>query len=110
MKGFHAYVECRAHWGYFVLHYEVANEMGVNTWVGFAGTDQDAPVDGDFLVLDSELQPVLDFLRKDNIDIVAIHKHTTSEEPRYLFLHSRHRGPVVELPEAVKSALEKTAR
>jgi Domain of Unknown Function (DUF1259) len=89
---------------------EVANEMGVNTWAGFAGTDQDALVDGDFVVLESELQPVLKSLRKDGINIVAIHNHMTAEEPRYLFLHYWGRGPAAELAKAVKNALDETAR
>ena len=29
---------------------EVGNDMGVDTWAGFAGTDQNALVDGDFVV------------------------------------------------------------
>ena len=89
---------------------EVANEMGVNTWAGFAGTDQDALVDGDFVVLESELQPVLKSLRKDGINIVAIHNHMTAEEPRYFFLHYWGRGPAAELAKAVKNALDETAR
>ena len=89
---------------------EVATEMGVNTWAGFAGTDQDALVDGDFVVLESELQPVLKSLRKDGINIVAIHNHMTMEEPRYLFLHYWGRGPAAELTKAVKNALDKTAK
>jgi hypothetical protein len=89
---------------------EVANEMGVNTWAGFAGTDQDALVDGDFVMLESELQPVLKSLRKDGINIVAIHNHMTAEEPRYFFLHYWGRGPVSELAKAVKNALDETAR
>ena len=89
---------------------EVGNDMGVNTWAGFAGTDQNALVDGDFVVLESELQPVLKSLRKDAINIVAIHNHMTSEEPRYVFLHYWGRGPAVELATAVKNALGKTAR
>jgi hypothetical protein len=89
---------------------EVANEMGVNTWAGFAGTDQDALVDGDFVMLESELQPVLKSLRKDGINIVAIHNHMTAEEPRYLFLHYWGRGPAAELAKAVKNALDETAR
>ena len=89
---------------------EVANEMGVNTWAGFAGTDQDALVDGDFVVLESELQPVLKSLRKDGINIVAIHNHMTTEEPRYFFLHYWGRGPAAELAKAVKNALDETAR
>ena len=89
---------------------EVANEMGVNTWAGFAGTDQDALVDGDFVMLESELQPVLKSLRKDGINIVAIHNHMTAEEPRYLFLHYWGRGPAAGLAKAVKNALDETAR
>jgi hypothetical protein len=89
---------------------EVANEMGVNTWAGFAGTDQDALVDGDFVVLENELQPVLKSLRKDGINIVAIHNHMTMEEPRYFFLHYWGRGPAAELAKAVKNALDETAR
>jgi Domain of Unknown Function (DUF1259) len=89
---------------------EVANEMGINTWAGFAGTDQDALVDGDFVMLEGELQPVLKSLRKDGINIVAIHNHMTMEEPRYLFLHYWGRGPAAELAKAVKNALDETAR
>ena len=38
---------------------EATKEMGVNTWAAFAGTDDNAVVDGDFAVLEDELQPVL---------------------------------------------------
>ena len=55
-------------------------------------------------------QPVLKSLRKDGINIVAIHNHMTSEEPRYVFLHYWGRGPAVEPATAVKNALGKTAR
>ena len=88
---------------------EVAKNMGVNTWAAFAGTDQDALVDGDFVMLESELQPVLKSLRKDGINIVAIHNHMTAEEPRYFFLHYWGRGPAAKLAKAVKSALDKTS-
>jgi hypothetical protein len=53
----------------------VGNQMGVNTWAAFAGSDDAAVADGDFAALESELQPVLKALRKGGINIVAIH-HT----------------------------------
>ena len=34
----------------------VGKEMGVNTWAAFAGTDDEAVVDGDFAMTESELQ------------------------------------------------------
>lgn len=88
---------------------EVGKEMGVNTWAAFAGSDENAVVDGDFVVLESELQPVLRSLRGSGVNIVAIHHHMTKEEPRYLFLHYWGRGRAVQLAQAVKGALSKTA-
>jgi hypothetical protein len=76
----------------------------------FAGTAEEAIVDGDFVVLESELQPVLRSLRKDEVNIVAIHHHMTGETPRYLFLHYWGRGPAEKLATAVKTALGQTAK
>ena len=80
-------------------------EMGVNTWAAFAGTNDDALVDGDFCVLPGELQGVLKSLRKSGVNIVAIHQHMTLEEPRYIFLHYWGRGPALPLAQALKAAL-----
>jgi hypothetical protein len=71
---------------------EAGKDMGVNTWAAFMGTDEKAVVDGDFIVLESELQGVLRSLRKSGIDIVAIHHHMVGETPRMLFLHYWGRG------------------
>ena len=84
---------------------EVGKEMGVNTWAAFAGADDNAIVDGDFCVLETELQTVLKTLRAEGINIVAIHHHMTMEEPRYLFLHYWGKGKALDLAKAVKSAL-----
>lgn len=85
-------------------------EMGVNTWAAFAGANDNALVDGDFVVLESELQPVLKSLRKSGINIVAIHHHMIGEQPRTIFLHYWGRGPAADLAEAVKRALGNTKK
>jgi hypothetical protein len=84
----------------------VGKEMGVNTWAAFAGTDDNALVDGDFAVAEDELQPVLKSLRHVGINIVAIHSHMTHENPRILFLHYWGKGKAAELAKALKQALE----
>ena len=84
---------------------KIGKDMGVNTWIAFAGTDDNAIVDGDFAVTEDELQPVLKSLLKDNINIVAIHQHMTHEEPRIMFFHYWGRGPAKELANAVKGGL-----
>jgi hypothetical protein len=84
---------------------EIGKEMGVNTWAAFAGTDDNAIVDGDFAVTEDELQPALKTLRQSGINIVAIHSHMTHEQPRVLFLHYWGRGAAKALANAVKGAL-----
>src|SRR5947199_1318379 len=71
---------------------KIDNTMGVNTWAAFAGSDDNAIVDGDFAVTEDELQPVLKSLLKDKINVVAIHQHMTHEEPRIMFFHYWGRG------------------
>jgi Domain of Unknown Function (DUF1259) len=82
----------------------IDKEMGVNTWTAFAGSDDNAIVDGDFAVTEDELQPVLKSLLKDKINIVAIHQHMTHEEPRIMFFHYWGRGSAKDLANAIKGA------
>jgi Domain of Unknown Function (DUF1259) len=86
--------------------HEVGNAMGVNTWAAFAGSDATAAVDGDFVMLESELQPVLKALRHAGINIVAIHNHMEMESPRVVFLHYWGIGPTVDLAKGLKAALD----
>lgn len=86
----------------------VGKAMGVNTWAAFAGSDEKAIVDGDFAVLESELQPVLRALRGGGINVVAIHNHMTDESPRIVFLHYWGAGPVEALAHTLGAALEQT--
>ena len=85
---------------------EVGNQMGVNTWAAFAGSDASAFVDGDFAMLSSELQGVLKALRKAGIHIVAIHNHMAGEQPPYVFLHYWGKGPATELARGLRVALD----
>jgi hypothetical protein len=85
---------------------EVGKEMGVNTWAAFAGSDASAVVDGDFAVLEDELQPVLKSLRKSGINIVAIHHHMTHESPRYIFLHYWGKGKAADLAQVLARTLD----
>jgi Domain of Unknown Function (DUF1259) len=83
----------------------IDKDMGVNTWAAFAGSDENAVVDGDYAVTEDELQPALKALRQAGINIVAIHSHMTHENPRILFLHYWGRGPAKDLANSVKGAL-----
>jgi len=81
---------------------KIDKDMGVNTWAAFAGSDDNAIVDGDFAVTEDELQPVLKSLLKNKINIVAIHQHMTHEEPRIMFFHYWGRGSAKDLAQAIE--------
>ena len=83
----------------------IDNAMGVNTWMAFAGSDDNAVVDGDFAVTEDQLQSALKAMRVGGINIVAIHSHMTHEQPRILFFHYWGRGPAKKMAEAIQGAL-----
>ena len=85
---------------------DIGNTMGVNTWAAFAGSDDKAVVDGDFAMLETELQSVLKALRGAGINIVAIHQHMAGESPRIMFLHYWGVGPTPTLAKGLKAALD----
>lgn len=85
---------------------EIGNTMGVNTWAAFAGSDSEAVVDGDFAMLESEVQSVMKALRSAGINIVALHNHMMGESPKIMFLHFWGIGSTADLAKGVKAALD----
>jgi hypothetical protein len=80
--------------------------MGLNTWAAFVGTQEDAAIAGDVAMLEQEVAPVLKTLRKNGIDVVAIHNHMIEDRPVVIFLHYWGRGPVEKLAAGFKAVLD----
>lgn len=85
----------------------MGKEMGVNGWVAFGGTDQQAYIDGDIAVTEKELQETLSTLRKGNIQIVSIHNHMINETPRLLFIHYFGEGEALDLAKKMSAVFQK---
>jgi len=83
----------------------ITARMGLNTWAAFVGTDQNAAIAGDVAMLASEVTPVLTALRKNGLDVVAIHHHMTATQPTVFFLHYWGTGPADKLATGFKAAL-----
>lgn len=79
--------------------------MGLNTWAAFVGTKDGAAVAGDVAMLASEVTGVLKALRKNGLDVVAIHHHMTQTQPPLFFLHYWGTGPADKLATGFKAAL-----
>ena len=84
--------------------------MGLNTWAAFVGTQDDAAIAGDVAMLETEVTPVLKALRKNGLDVVAIHHHMTGDRPVVIFLHYWGRGPAERLATGFKAALDELGK
>jgi hypothetical protein len=84
--------------------------MGLNTWAAFVGTNENAAIAGDVAMLANEVQPVLKALRKNGLDVVAIHQHMTGTQPTIFFLHYWGTGPADKLATGFKAALSETGK
>lgn len=79
--------------------------MGLNTWAAFYGSDKDAMVAGDIVMLEHEVQPVLKALRANGLNVVAMHHHMTGVTPVLIFLHYYGTGPAATLAQGVRAAV-----
>jgi len=84
--------------------------MGLNTWAAFTGTDASAAIAGDIAMLETEVTPVLKVLRKNGLDVVAIHHHMIGDRPMVIFLHYWGTGPAEKLAAAFKLAVAELAK
>ena len=84
--------------------------MGLNTWAAFVGTNDNAAVAGDIAMLANEVAPVLKALRKNGLDVVAIHHHMLDTRPTIYFLHYWGTGPADKLATGFKAALSELGK
>ena len=62
--------------------------MGTAIAINFQPTgDGKAAITGDFVAIESEVQPLIKTLRGSGIEVTAIHNHMIDEEPRTFFVH-----------------------
>ncbi|MBW8865941.1 MAG: DUF1259 domain-containing protein [Acidobacteria bacterium] len=84
--------------------------MGLNTWAAFTGTKDKAAIAGDVAMLESEVTPVLAALRKNGLDVVAIHHHMTGDRPMIVLLHYWGTGPADRLARGFKAAVDELGK
>src|SRR5262245_29368972 len=84
--------------------------MGLNTWAAFTGSNEKAAIAGDVAMLESEVTPVLKALRKNGLDVVAIHHHMTNARPLIIFLHYRGAGPGDKLAMGFKATVDELGK
>jgi len=89
---------------------EVPASMGVATAINFQPTGGGkAAITGDFVLLGSEVNPVMRALREHGIEVTAVHSHMLTEKPRLFFMHFWANDNAVQLARGLRVALDSTA-
>ena len=79
--------------------------LALGSWAAFLGTDDNAMVMGDLVLLEGEVNPVIAKLRSSGFDISAVHNHLMEESPKVLYVHYMGHGPAVQLATSLRAAL-----
>jgi uncharacterized protein DUF1259 len=87
----------------------VPASMGVATGINFQSTGSGrAAITGDFVLLASEVNPVISALREHGIEVTALHSHMLNEDPRLFFMHFWANDDAIQLAQGLRAALDKT--
>ena len=87
-----------------------AGPMGLATGIGFQPTGGGkAAITGDFVMVSSEVNPVIKTLRASGIEVTALHSHMLDEQPRLFFMHFWANDDAVKLAKGLRMALDKMA-
>lgn len=89
---------------------EMTANIGLNSWATFTGTSDAAHVAGDMAMLEPEVNSVIRALRKNNLEVVAVHNHMLGENPRVIFLHYYGRGAASTLAQGFRAALDELGK
>ena len=79
--------------------------LALGSWAAFSGTDDNATVMGDLVLLQHEVNPVMKQLRSSGFEITAVHNHLIDETPRLMYMHYMGRGRAQNLAASLKNAL-----
>jgi Domain of Unknown Function (DUF1259) len=82
--------------------------MGMAIPINFQPTgDGKAAITGDFVLLASEVTPVLTTLRANGIEVTALHNHMLDDQPRMFFVHFWANDDAVKLAQGLRATLDK---
>lgn len=87
---------------------EVEPGLALGTWVAFKRMGDGAVLMGDLVLAEDEVDPVMERLLEDGVEVTALHKHLIGDGPTPMYMHVGGQGDPVELAETIRVALEMT--
>ena len=80
--------------------------MGMATAVNFQSSPQGVAATGDFVLTSEEVPKVLAVLRKNGIQVTALHNHLLDDRPAMYFMHFWAEGKAESVAAGLKQALD----
>jgi hypothetical protein len=87
---------------------EMPSYIGMATAINFQMDGNKAAITGDFVLLATEVNPVLKALTENGIAVTAIHNHMLYDNPRLFMMHYWAVDDPEKLAKGLKAALDKT--
>jgi hypothetical protein len=88
---------------------EIPPSMGTATAINFQPTGGGkAAITGDFVLLATEVNPVIRALRTHGIEVEALHNHMLLDQPHLYFMHFWANDDAVKLAQGLRAALDET--
>ncbi len=86
---------------------EIPSTMGMANSMNFQVVGEKVATTRDFVLLASEVNPVIRELRAHGIEVTAVHSHMLEEKPRLFFMHFGGLDGPEKIGEGLKAALSK---
>jgi hypothetical protein len=84
----------------------IPGSMGMNTPLNFQLEGKNAAINGDFMLLPAEVNPVIKIRRANGIEVASLHNHMLYDEPRLFFMHFWANDDAVKLAKGLRAALD----
>ena len=82
--------------------------MGTAIAINFQPTgDGKAAITGDFVLMGKEVNPVVQTLRQNGIEVTALHNHMLDDQPHAYFVHFWANDDAMKLAQGLRAALDK---
>ncbi|HEU5092858.1 MAG TPA: DUF1259 domain-containing protein, partial [Nitrospira sp.] len=82
--------------------------LALGSWMAFRPTGKTTIVDGDLVLTEDEVYPVLRELQQHGLTVTALHNHLLQESPKIMYLHFWGEGDAAKLSSGLKQALSRT--
>jgi len=83
----------------------ISPALALGSWIAFKKMGSETVVQGDRVLTEAEVGPVMWSLQESGIEQTALHNHVLDESPRVMYMHIHGLGDAVQLAAAIRRAL-----